>query len=235
MKYEDIYLDDSYLIMNPNWHSDDAEWKSKLVFRILDSNKIIPNSLSEIGCGSGDILINLSNFYQNCKMKGFDISPQLSKFWDKHTNKNIEFILGDFHSVCKEKFSVLCMLDVFEHVRDPNRFLEASLSFADYFVFHIPLDLSSISVMRKTTLMLSRKNVGHLHFFTKDLALQILKDSGYDIIDWQYTNASSKAPNRKLKTKLFELPRRIAYLINKDLGVRIFGGETIIVLAKAHK
>jgi hypothetical protein len=235
MALEDRYLDNSYLNSNPLWHRDDAEWKSNLVFNILNRNNIFPNSICEIGCGSGDILAHLRNHYGSCILKGFDISPQLSKFWMEHKNKDITFVPGDFHKINKEKFNVLCMLDVFEHVRDPFTFLEASLNFGDYFVFHIPLDLSAISVMRGTPLMLARKNVGHLHFYSKDLALETLTDSGYGIMDWHYTNASWKAPNRKLKTKLFELPRRIAYLIDKDFGVRLFGGETLIVLAKANK
>jgi hypothetical protein len=29
------------------------------------------------------------------------------------------------------------------------------------------------------------------------------------------------------------MPRRVAYAVNKDIGVRLFGGETIMVLAQA--
>ena len=35
-----------------------------------------------------------------------------------------------------------------------------------------------------------------------------------------------------LKTRFAAIPRRIAYAVNKDIGVRLLGGETLLVLAK---
>jgi hypothetical protein len=77
-----------------------------------------------------------------------------------------------------------------------------------------------------------RKKVGHLHYYTKDLALSILLDTGYEVLDWRYTGASLNSPKRSLKTRLAALPRLIAYKVNKDFGVRLLGGETLLVLAK---
>lgn len=54
----------------------------------------------------------------------------------------------------------------------------------------------------------------------------------YEVLDWRYTGASLNSPNRYLKTRLAALPRRLAYAGNKDFGVRLLGGETLVVLAK---
>lgn len=124
------------------------------------------------------------------------------------------------------------MLDVFEHVRDPYSFLENSKKHADYFVFHIPLDLSAQSVARGTPLLKVRHSVGHLNSYTKDLALETLIDSGYEIIEWEYTGASVSISNKSLITSLANVPRILVSLINKDFAVRLFGGETLLVLAK---
>jgi hypothetical protein len=121
----------------------------------------------------------------------------------------------------------------FEHVRDPFTFLEESRRHARHFVFHIPLDLSSVSVARQSPLLRVRRGVGHLHFYTKDLALETLRDSGYEIVEWRYTGASVSGSGRTVMTRLAQWPRRFAYAINKDLGVRLLGGETLVVLAKA--
>ena len=172
-------------------------------------------------------------------MTGYDISPQLSQFWDHHkeaekTEENkIAFYLGNFHEINKVNYDVILMLDVFEHVRDPFTFLENSKQFASYFVFHIPLDLSASSVLRSFPLINSRRKVGHLNYYTKDLAFETLTDSGYKIIDWQYGNAFLYPPNRSLKTSILAFPRRLVALLNKDFAVRLLGGETLFVLAKA--
>ncbi len=238
-KIELRYLDGSYLNENPDWDREDSLWKAENVKRILDLNKILPSSICEIGCGAGDILVYLSKMFPNSKQYGFDISPQLPTFWKTHTENpdlkdRLYFQTGDFYSMNSKKYDVILMLDVFEHVRDPFTFLENSLEYAKYFVFHIPLDLSAFSVLRGNPLMNVRKKVGHLHYYTKDLALETLRDSGYEILNWQYTGASLNSPNRSLKTKLASIPRKILYSIHKDFGVRLFGGETLLVLAKAE-
>jgi len=81
------------------------------------------------------------------------------------------------------------------------------------FIFHIPLDLSASSVLRKKPLINTRRKVGHLHFYTKDLAIETLIDSGYKVIEWGYTGASLNMPNRSFKTRLARFPRGLAYLI----------------------
>ena len=74
-----------------------------------------------------------------------------------------------------------------------------------------------------------------MHYYTKDLALSTLKDSGYEIIQWRYTGASFNAPNRSFKTRMASLPRWFFYFLNKDFGIRLLGGETLIVLAKPEE
>jgi len=232
---EKRYIDGSYLAENPTWDREDAPWKAAIVKHILSDNQIKPSSICEVGCGSGDILIHLAKYLPDTKMTGFDISPQAAEFWenDKHINsEGVNFCLGDFHAINKQKFDVLLMIDVFEHVRDPFSFLENSRRHATHFVFHIPLDLNTINVLRGYPLINARKKTGHLHYYTKDLALATLIETGYKILDWRYTGVSLNMPKRFLKTRLMSLPRRMAYAVNKDFGVRLFGGETLLVLAK---
>lgn len=235
MKIEQRYLDGSYLQKNPNWDRADATWKADQVLKILTDHKVAPTSVCEIGCGSGDILRSLSSRLTAARLVGYDVSPQLANFWNSvepGLSGGPTFHLADFHTKNTEVFDLLLMLDVFEHVRDPFSFLEATRPHAKKFVFHIPLDLNAISVARRSPLIAARRNVGHLHFYTKDLALETLTDSGYKIIDWRYTGASLNMQTRSVKTHIARLPRRVAGLINKDWAVRILGGETLVVLAE---
>lgn len=233
MKVEQRYLNETYLINNPSWDRGDALWKAKNVLLILESHNIQVQSLCEVGCGTGDILVSLANKFQKTKIVGFDISPYLQNFWQKHDNSlNIKFILGEFHSINDEVFDVIMMLDVFEHVRDPFTFLEDARKWGKWFVFHVPLDLSVTTVARGYPLINGRNKSGHIHYYTKDLALATLKDTGYDIVDWRYTGASLNSPHRGLITRLVAPLRRLLYLINHDLAVRVVGGETLIVLAR---
>lgn len=64
------------------------------------------------------------------------------------------------------------------------------------------------------------------------MALETLTDCVYMIIDFRYTGASLISQNRNLITRLVSLPRKFFYWINKDAGVRLLGGETLLVLAE---
>ena len=233
MSIERRYIEENYLKNNPDWDSSDAPWKALHVLKILKDNRIVFERVCEIGCGSGDILNIISNNLSTVTAVGFDISPHLEKFWKEHSvNKNIKFICGDFSKINTEIFDVLLMIDVFEHVRDPFTFLEEASKISKYFVFHIPLDLSVTTVARGYPLLNSRRKVGHIHYYTKDLALETLKETGYEIIEWRYTGASLSSPKRSFLTHLISPLRRFFYFLNRDLAVRLIGGDTLLVLAR---
>jgi SAM-dependent methyltransferase len=227
---ESRYLDGSYLAKNPEWDRADAAWKAGHVSTILQANDLSPRSICDIGCGSGDVLAHLGRDFPQAALTGFDISPQLTPFWRNHPG--IRFKCIDFHAFNTERFDVLTMLDVFEHVRDPFTFLESSRPHAKHFVFHIPLDLSALGVARSAPLMHARHSVGHLHFYTRELALQTLADCGYSVVDWRYTHAAETLPTHQTwKTHLANLPRRMLRAVSVDVSARILGGETLMVLA----
>jgi hypothetical protein len=102
-------------------------------------------------------------------------------------------------------------------------------------VFHFPLDLSAASVLRETPLLLARRKTGHIHYYTKGLALALLADCGYRVIEARYTGAALEAPRRALRSRIAALARRLAYAIDRDWGARLLGGETLLVLAQAEE
>jgi hypothetical protein len=53
-----------------------------------------------------------------------------------------------------------------------------------------------------------------------------------EVIGYHYTNAQTSAPQRTFITRLFGIIRRLVYMFNKDVGVRMLGGETLMVLAR---
>lgn len=230
----DSYESGEYLANNPTWDEEDSEWKADKVLKIFDRNSIVPKSVVEVGCGAGGILAALHNVMPDVEYSGFDIAPDASKFWEKHSPKRIAFSVGDFLKAQTPHFDVLLLLDVIEHVPNPFEFLLALKGRAEYYVFHIPLDLSASTVLREWTLLVGREKVGHIHYFTKGIALALLEECGYKVIDWSYTGAAFTVPRMTWKGLLIRPLRRLLFAINRDLGVRALGGDTIMVLAKVR-
>lgn len=225
----DKYLTNDYFVHNPTWDVEDSVWKSAFVARILHSHGIFPASICDIGCGAGEVLTTLRPTYPGAELYGYDITTEVARFWQKHQQEKINFFLEDFFKHNKKTYDVILLLDVIEHVSDPFQFLYGLLDKARYFIFHIPLDMSAFTVLREKPLLHAREKTGHVHYFTKNLAL--LKECGFNIIEWKYGEAALSGPRRTLKTTLANIPRRILYTINKEFGVLALGGETLFVLA----
>ena len=54
------YTDGSYLANNPTWHEEDSPWKAEHVRRMISKNNLALSTVSEVGCGAGGILAELS-------------------------------------------------------------------------------------------------------------------------------------------------------------------------------
>lgn len=225
------YISGEYASKNPDWDTQDSPWKADIIFNMMLKNDIKPRTLVEIGCGAGDVLVNLSK-KMNCIFKGYDISPNLLKFWQRNESANITFELGDFEKINQDRYDVILVLDVVEHVSDPFYFIESLKTSADYYIFHIPLDLNSISVLREKPLLHVREKVGHVHYFTKNIALAMLKESGFMIVDHTYTDAFFHASRISIKSLIAAVPRYLLGIINKDFSARLLGGQTLLVLAR---
>jgi len=234
-KVNERYLSNEYHDKNPSWDLEDSPWKASLVKKMIARLEFKPSSFVEVGCGAGAVIAEIAETYPNAKVYGYDIAPAAKKYWENINKNNLHFVLGDFLKLNKDHFQLMLVLDVVEHVPDPINFLTELNNKSDFFIFHFPLDLSALNVARETPLLYVRDKVGHINYFTKGLVLKVLDETNYEIVDMSYSGATFNSPQRTWKTVFASLFRFLFYKINKDFGVRMLGGETLIVLAKVKK
>ncbi len=228
----EMYETDTYAEKNPTWHEEDAPWKAGHIERILQKNRAVHDTICEIGCGTGEILLNLEKAFPQSRLFGFEISPAAYNRAKQKESERTKFELNDLVTNPPATFDVLLAIDVFEHIEDYISFLKKIRPLARVKVFHIPLDLSVQSVFRSKSILNIREDVGHIHYFYKDTALATLRDCGYKIVDHFYTASRLELPNQPLSSRVMALPRRIAYAVNADLAVRVLGGYSLLVLAE---
>jgi SAM-dependent methyltransferase len=83
----------------------------------------------EFGCGSGRNLNQINDHFEkqdldgNLKLlKGIDINQHLIEYGQKNFSKNLELIVGDEHSIKKEKsnfYDLIFTVSVLDHIPDP--------------------------------------------------------------------------------------------------------------------
>ncbi len=245
MVAQEFYSNGTYLKNNPDWHRSAAPWKTHGVLTTLQRNNLTPHTICEIGCGAGEILSLLQQqLGDDCQFEGYDIAPQAITLAKARENEHLHVHLADFLKVGDVSFDVILLVDVLEHFEDCFSVLREIKSKSSYKVFQLPLDISLASVLHNE-LIDFRHATGHLHFFTKDIILEVIRDAGYEVLDAFYilppldTSPWSTNPRlflRKLlrltKRGLQRLPGQLLYAIHRDLAVRVFGGWRLMVLAQ---
>jgi SAM-dependent methyltransferase len=229
---DSIYTDGTYLRNNPQWHADDSAWKAGHVAAILERNRIAPATVCEVGCGAGEILVELSRrLAPGTRLTGYDISTNAFAICSRKRAANLDFRLGN---VLDEgvTFDLAMAIDVFEHVEDYFSFLRRMRAKATYKIFHIPLELSALWVARRAPLIRQRRAVGHIHHFCKETALATLEDTGYRVIDHAYTAGATDLDGYGWKSRLLKWPRKALYRMDPDAAARLLGGYSLLVLAR---
>jgi hypothetical protein len=231
---ETIYTaaNSDYLKNNPTWHIEDSPWKATQIIKMIDRNKLQIKTIAEIGCGAGEILTQLHEKLQdkNIEFAGYEIASDAIQMCQERIKPRLQFYQEDL-TTKDAHFDLLLMIDVFEHVEDYMGFIRRASKKATYTIFHIPLDMSIIGLLRNMPIK-DRERMGHIHYFMKDTALSTLMDCGQEVIDYFYTPGSLEAGIPSYKTKIFNVLRQFFFLFNQDITVKLLSGYSLIVLTK---
>ncbi len=228
----DIYNDETYLKNNPTWHEADAPFKAGKILELLNPIKGSFKTVCEVGCGSGQVLVQLSKHLpENINFYGFDISEQAITIAQNKTTNRLHFECKDLAQTKNEFFyDILLVIDVIEHIHNYFSFLNSLANKSRYTIFHIPLDISVWSIFREQMLIESKQRVGHIHNFTEDFIKSILSDYGYNIISQIYTEPTFETVS--LKQKVVNGIRKLLFRINKRFCTKFIGGYSILLLTE---
>lgn len=233
---ENLYTSGRYLEKNPSWHVEESPWKARQVIQMLKRNHLEPQTICEVGCGVGEVLKQLQEHMEkNCMFVGYDISPQAIEIAQSRANERLYFKLMDIQQEQEIFFDLILVMDVIEHMEDYFSFLRAIEPRSAYKIFHFPLDLSAQTVLRPGGLLNVRNAYGHLHYFTKETALQTIRDTGYDILDYSYTARALEIPSKQVTRNLMNIPRRALFAVSPELATHALGGWSLLILATQQK
>ncbi len=231
MEFINVYVSNKYREVAPSWHAEDLPWKATQLLHMLTRHHLTPQTICEVGCGVGGILAYLQKQMDpSCTFDGYEVSPDAIQICKGKENDRLHYQQGDFSKEGNAHYDLMLMVDVVEHIEDYYAFLRNLKPRAEHKLIHLPLELSVLSLLRRNTLLNVRKTYD-IHYFTKELALAIVQDAGYEILDYCYTPRAIAVSNT-FKKKLMLGPRKLAFALNKDFAARVLGGFSILILAK---
>ena len=216
---KDIYTDGDYLAKNPTWHVEHSGYKAAQVMKLIERNRLSPQTVAEVGCGAGEILNLLhQKLPSQVEFDGYEISPQAFALCQERAKPRLRYHCTDFLAEPGGHDLILC-LDLIEHIPDYLGFLQKLAPKGKHKIFRFPLDLSWMALWKMD--LRARYTVGHIHYFTKEIALAALKDTGFEVLDCYFDR---EKPSRWI--------RRMMNRYNEDLTARIFGDCSLMILAR---
>jgi SAM-dependent methyltransferase len=228
-----IYSDGTYLERNPTWHAEDAAWKAAQILAMVHRNGLAPRSVGEIGCGSGELLVHLSDSLGlGVELHGYDVAIDAYEIARPKSRRNLVFHHADAVEDSGADFDLVLVVDVLEHVEDYIGFARRVAKLGTDKIFHVPLEVSVQTVLRAEPIRMSRERFGHLHYFTEETVRATIEAAGMTIVDTAFTFTSLDLPAERWRRAAARLPRRIGYALAPHLAVRILGGASLLVLAR---
>jgi len=228
----DRYRSGAYADHNPDWHEADAPAKAEGLAPWLARLPRPPRRVLDVGCGTGGVLTQLQRRFDarwpHTVWEGWDIAPEAIRRAPRGPRRS--FVCGD---VLRSAVTAdLCLIvDVIEHVVDDEGFLRAVAARAPWHVLRIPLDLSALDVVRPRRLLDVRERYGHLHVYTRELALDRVRRAGLRVVGTAYHRVP--VPPEHARSRLFAPVRRALEAAAPHLAARWLGGVSLIVLAQS--
>ena len=133
-----MYTTGEYLAKNPTWDVEDSPWKAKQILCMMARNKVMSETICEIGCGAGEILKQLQKHLdRQCTLWGYEISPQAFELSKSRANERLHFKLADIRQEDDTFFDLILIMDVIEHVEDYFSFLRDLKPKSQYKIIHL--------------------------------------------------------------------------------------------------
>jgi hypothetical protein len=150
----------------------------------------------------------------------------------------IEFFCENFCE-SEQRFDLILLMDVLEHIPDSEAFLRAVAARTDYLAIHFPLDDNILGrLLRRPAYR--RKSVGHLHYFHAKSARRFVRRAGLEIVNDLYTPAHEQRRARggtpaALQDEVFYAASDVLARLLRPIGApavaRLTGAFSSMVLA----
>lgn len=216
---------------------EDALFKVQALGELLERNHDVMGPISrvaDIGCGTGDAtrLIRDSFFAANSQpptVVGFDLHPGVERL---ECAEGLSFIRGDFRQSAHAEFDLGVVLDVLEHVLQPEQFAAQVGARVRWVVFHIPLE-DCVWIGMRNLFRGKLRFPAHVSFFDTASALNLLASAGILVEDYLYTPVFMAPTGRRSMLQRVGLPLRwLIFRISPWLLQKTLGGVSLLVLGR---
>lgn len=212
---------------------EDVSWKASRIGELLRLQDLQPQSVVEIGGGTGRLVTSVANEF-NARSLCLDLS-RISLEKGKHDGVETPLCQAEAASVpLKDGVFDLCLLvDIIEHVSRPDAVLSEAGRIADLVVLKVPLERNLwrrlLEIVGLFTSDDSKRDVGHLHWWNYSDVEGLLTD--YQVVAHQIICADADRRSRaRGPANLVSHLRALSFRIfSQEVFRKVWGGDLLVL------
>jgi SAM-dependent methyltransferase len=159
------------------WRAIGARSKAAHVRTLLQRAGLQPATITEIGCGDGSLLVELSEL---ATVDGFDLSSNAAAHArQRGVARRVEAFDGAHVPAADDAYDVAVLSHVLEHVPDPLPLLTEAARVAPHVIVEVPLE-DNRSARRPAKRALAEA-AGHLHALNRSDVRQLVREAGMTV------------------------------------------------------
>ena len=226
------------------WLRRGAIQKADSIETLLARHKITPDSILELGCGSGAVIGEIQRRGLASRCYGVDFSEHaislMASLYPKVHGKTADVtrMPNPFNI---EAFDVVVVSHTIEHLENPHAFLQAIKQIGfKYMIAEVPLENLLFGKLKSIFQDRGNNSAGHVQFFTRKSFRELLRRAKHQIIDERlYAPVFSKDTLRfaygqqhKIKQIQKSLTERWLPLLSSPVWVRLYHAHYAVLCKK---
>lgn len=218
----DRYTSGSYGQAVPDWHEADASHKVDGLVRFIRELGWEPATVVDVGCGAGRVLQGVCQRLGATGV-GVDIAP--AAIARTPNGPGLRYRVGGIADAGGA--DLVMAVDVVEHVVDDIGFVSQLAQVAPHVLLRIPLDISALDALRPARMLAARRDWGHRHVYTVDLAQALVEDAGLKMVQ----SRTDRVPVGAASTRgrISDRARKLAHFLAPLPATRWFGGYSLLI------
>jgi SAM-dependent methyltransferase len=168
------------------WLEQSAIARSDAIQTLLQRKSIVPESVLDLGCGTGSLLRELQNRNIGRSYTAIDYSEDALEYL-RINSEGIETIKADL-TVDKIKvnksYDLTLLIHVLQHLKEPEKFLKSVLEQINFshFIIEAPLEKLMLNELPRLFNWRGKNPAGSMSFFSKKSLLQLVESNGLEVM-----------------------------------------------------
>lgn len=224
-----------YIQKNPDLHNSDADHKIDSIQKLLNSTSFHFNSIIDVACGSGKVLLEITNRYKAKRVLGIDISRKMiEKAKSKDNKKIIDWSIANVFDLPPNDFELVLAIDILEHVENDLAFLKQIKRLGRFIVVKTPIEKNIMnSFVKLITFGLvdeqkhTEDQYGHIHHYSQKELYYLIERANLKIIFKKYIHLPRRS---KWFWEVIRIVTFPVWYISKPLYLKINGGFLLLLM-----